>query len=188
MEKLSVKEVAKLKGCSVQYIRILINRGKLKANINENPSDLRDKYYKKLNKTRQIYKVDDSKYEIVSSNIDKKSKYRGKTCNEKLNYEDFSSSQRCEIDFWIDILKKWLEKRELFDNKVMADNDIVASINLKLRSEGIQRRISVNTLYRKLYFYRQNDLSGLIDRMYIKLLLIGLRCIILSLFAIYHLR
>ena len=68
MEKLTVKEVAGLKGCSERYVRNLIKNNKLIANINENPSnnkkeyvidvddlpsDLRDKYYKNLNKTRQ---------------------------------------------------------------------------------------------------------------------------------------
>ena len=178
VDSLTVKEVAELKGCSERYIQKLISDNKIQAfeelnennkikylvNVDDLPSDLRDKYYKKLNKTRQIYKVDDSKYEVVSSNIYKKSKYRGKTCNENLNYEDFSSSERCEIDFWIDILKQWLEKRELFDNKVMADDDIVGAINLNLKQKNIDKKVSVNTLYRKLYYYRQNDLSGLIDK------------------------
>ena len=192
MEKLSVKEVAKLKGCSVQYIRILINRGKLKANINENPSnnkkeyvidvddlpsDLRDKYYKNLNKTRQVYRVsekdkiesdDTSKYieicdSLTQKNI-KKVKYGRNTKVEKKKYSDFSIEERDEIDTWIEILKYWNDYRSIYQNKSIADRDIVGAINLKLKQQGKNITVSSNMLYRKMSYYENNDLEGLIDK------------------------
>lgn len=178
MEKLSVKEVAKLKGCSVQYIRILINRGKLKANINENPSnnkkeyvidvddlpsDLRDKYYKNLNKTRQVYMASEIYDNLVQKNI-KKVKYGRNTKVEKKKYSDFSIEERDEIDTWIEILKYWNDYRSIYQNKSIADRDIVGAINLKLKQQGKNITVSSNMLYRKMSYYENNDLEGLIDK------------------------
>ena len=192
MEKLTVKEVAGLKGCSERYVRNLIKNNKLKANINENPSnnkkeyviylddlpsDLRDKYYKKLNKTRQVYrgsekdKIEDDdtskSIEICDSftqkNI-KKVKYGRNTKVEKKKYSDFSIEERDEIDTWIEILKYWNDYRSIYQNKSIADRDIVGAINLKLKQQGKNITVSSNMLYRKMSYYENNDLEGLIDK------------------------
>lgn len=192
MEKLTVKEVAGLKGCSERYVRNLIKNNKLIANINENPSnnkkeyvidvddlpsDLRDKYYKNLNKTRQVYRVsekdkiesdDTSKYieicdSLTQKNI-KKVKYGRNTKVEKKKYSDFSIEERDEIDTWIEILKYWNDYRSIYQNKSIADRDIVGAINLKLKQQGKNITVSSNMLYRKMSYYENNDLEGLIDK------------------------
>lgn len=178
MEKLTVKEVAGLKGCSERYVRNLIKNNKLIANINENPSnnkkeyvidvddlpsDLRDKYYKNLNKTRQVYMASEIYDNLVQKNI-KKVKYGRNTKVEKKKYSDFSIEERDEIDTWIEILKYWNDYRSIYQNKSIADRDIVGAINLKLKQQGKNITVSSNMLYRKMSYYENNDLEGLIDK------------------------
>ena len=191
MDSLTVKEVAELKGCSERYIQKLISDNKIQAfeelnennkikylvNVDDLPSDLRDKYYKNLNKTRQVYRVsekdkiesdDTSKYieicdSLTQKNI-KKVKYGRNTKVEKKKYSDFSIEERDEIDTWIEILKYWNYYRSIYQNKSIADRDIVGAINLKLKQQGKNITVSSNMLYRKMSYYENNDLEGLIDK------------------------
>lgn len=202
MEYLSVKEVAELKGCSERYVRTLIKNGKLNVvervnqrnnkkeyvfDVDTLPDNLREKYYRNLNKKRQVFKdsintvidTENNKKIVEDESISKvkaeKSEYkddivlakntkygRSKSANKKL-YSDFSESERDEIDTWIEIIKYWQECREIYQCKEIADRDILGSINLKLKTEG-KKSINITTLYRKYDYYKNNDLEGLIDK------------------------
>ncbi|MGP1569252.1 MAG: Mu transposase C-terminal domain-containing protein [Peptoanaerobacter stomatis] len=173
MEKLNVKEVAKLKNCTVQYVRLLVKKGTLKADIKQNPSNnkkeyvfdvdtlpdnLREKYYRNINKKRQVFVDKDVAV------VDKDIKYgRNKNANKKL-YSDFSESERDEIDTWIEIIKYWIECRQIYQCKEIADRDIIGSINMNLKRSGSDMRVTSTTLYRKLAYYENNDLEGLVDK------------------------
>ncbi|MGP1597816.1 Mu transposase C-terminal domain-containing protein [Peptoanaerobacter stomatis] len=210
MEYLDVKEVAKLKECSERYIQNLIKNDKLKAVLNENPnnnkkeyliavehlpSELREKYYKNINKDKQVFRDKNTVKDIERKNYDeariksekdtcidgsitdeKDATYKGnkKRCKkakygrdkevEKKSYSDFSKSEREEIDTWIEIIKYWIDYRQIYKNKAIADRDIIGSINMRLKQSGNNMRVTATTLYRKLAYYENNDLEGLVDK------------------------
>ncbi|EJU21512.1 integrase core domain protein [Peptoanaerobacter stomatis] len=191
MEYLSVKEVAELKGCTERYIRLLTKNGKLSADIKQNPSnnlkeyifnidnlpdDLKIRYYKNINKDKQIFKdkrgdcnvsgneKNDEKDIVCMDKGNKKIKYgRGREI-EKKSYSSFSESERDEIDNWIEIIKYWIDCRGIYKNKAIADRDIIGSINMKLKQSGKDMRVTATTLYRKYDYYKNNDLEGLVDK------------------------
>ncbi|MGP1440974.1 MAG: DNA-binding domain-containing protein [Treponema sp.] len=180
MQYLTVKEVSTLKGCSERYIQNLIKKGELKAKETLNtsnrvkyliavehlPSELREKYYKNINKDKQVFRneiacIDEG---IVDRKSDKKVKYGRDKEVEKKSYSDFSKSEREEIDTWIEIIKYWIDYRQIYKNKAIADRDIIGSINMKLKQSGSDMRVTATTLYRKLAYYENNDLEGLVDK------------------------
>lgn len=163
MEKnLTVKEVAKLKNCSAQYVRKLISDGKLnfitencKGNnkkkflisVDDLPDDLRTKYYRELNKNVM--------YKAIEQN-------QLQECYQ--SYEDFTADERNQIDLWVKILSFWQENRLIFDKKVMADEQIIGAINLKLKKDGYNLVVSQSMLYRKYNHYKNGDLKSLIGK------------------------
>ncbi len=188
VEYLDVKQVASLKGCSERYVRMLVKQEKIKAILNENPSnnkkeyliaiehlptDLQDKYYKTINKEKQVFKesvdtsvdaVEKGKSKTTVDGSAKKGKYgRDKDCL-KRKYSDFSLEERKQIDEWIDIIKYWQEHRLIYENKAVADRDILGAINMQLKQSGKDMTVNITTLYRKLYYYENNDLEGLLDK------------------------
>lgn len=189
MEYLSVKEVAELKGCSERHLQRLIKSGEIIAdeilnsnnktkyliNIDTLPDNLREKYYRNLNKSRQVFKnsddIETSDVEVdkkkISSDKSSKSaskyKYGRNSSLEKKKYSEFTVDERNEIDTWIEIIKYWQECREIYECKEIADRDILGAINLKLKIEG-KKSINITTLYRKYDYYKNNDLEGLIDK------------------------
>nr|DAS80719.1 MAG TPA: transposase [Caudoviricetes sp.] len=188
VEYLDVKQVASIKGCSERYVRMLVKQGKIKAILNENPSnnkkeyliavehlptDLQDKYYNSINKEKQVFKesvdtsvdaVEKGKSKTTVDESAKKSKYGRDNDSQKKKYSDFSLEERKQIDEWIEIIKYWQEHRVIYENKAVADRDILGAINMKLKQSGKDMTVNITTLYRKLYYYENNDLEGLLDR------------------------
>lgn len=173
MDLLTVKQVAELKGCSVQYIKKLAHDGKLQAtqetNIQNNclqyliplsalPQDLQSRYYGDLANEAQIClpkaEISESKAKIV----------RTKNVVNK-EFGQFSADEREQISFWIDLIKEWRVRRLEYEN--VADGDfcfIGETKRLKreyLANHGIA--ISRDILYRKYKAYKENDLQGLVD-------------------------
>lgn len=158
-QMLTVKQVADVKGCSIQYVQKIIKDGKLQAveTVNEKnrktyliPLDaldenLQHKWYQmmKENPPEDIIKLPESEQENATA-------------------DTFSEEERKEIDFWIDLVSRWREYRKMPGVTSMADVDqkFVTFCSL----EYPDRRISIDTLYRKWKAVKENDLKGLVDQ------------------------
>ncbi len=158
-QMLTAKQVAEIKGCSYQYIKRLLKDGKLQAveTVNEKnrktylvpldalDEDLQYKWYQmmKENPPEDITKLSESEQENAA-------------------VDTFSEEERKEIDFWIDLVSRWQEYRKMPGVTSMADVDqkFVTFCSL----EYPDRRISIDTLYRKWKAVKENDLKGLVDQ------------------------
>ena len=158
-QMLTAKQVAEIKGCSYQYIKRLLKDGKLQAveTVNEKnrktylvpldalDEDLQYKWYQmmKENPPEDITKLSESEQENAA-------------------VDTFSEEERKEIDFWIDLVSRWQEYRKMPGVTSMADVDqkFVTFCSL----EYPERRISIDTLYRKWKAVKENDLKGLVDQ------------------------
>ena len=158
-QMLTVSEVAKIKGCGVRYIQQIIKKGKISAvetvnNKNRKiylipldalDEDLQHKWYQmmKENPPEDLIKLPESEQENAAA-------------------DTFSEEERKEIDFWIDLVSRWQEYRKMPGVISMADVDqkFVTFCSL----EYPDRRISVDTLYRKWKAVKENDLKGLVDQ------------------------
>ena len=156
---LTAKQVAEVKGCSYQYIKRLLKDGKLQAveTVNEKnrktylvpldalDEELQHKWYQimKENPPEDITKLSESEQENAAA-------------------DTFSEEERKEIDFWIDLVSRWQEYRKMPGVTSMADVDqkFVTFCSL----EYPDRRISIDTLYRKWKAVKENDLKGLVDQ------------------------
>lgn len=162
MDLLTVKEVAELKGCSLQYIKRIIKEGKLQAEetINKQnnkkqyvipvsalPEELQIKYY---NKTKK----DEPSLPSPKTMI----KQRKNTVLK--SYESYSEEERKRINFWSGVIEDWQAGRTYRDNKTKYDHDYIG----KLRIENPDIDISVPTLYRKYAAYKEKDWDGLIGK------------------------
>lgn len=166
MDYLTVKETAKLKGCSERYIRKLIGNGEIfsESIINTSnghtchsipvsalPEDLQARYYAKLKRDAGLAP------ELESDN-----KTALKQCKKtvKKAFEEYSQTEREKMAEWCEILREWQELRIGYKNKTDFDADFVG----KCRIEHPQLEISVRILYRKYSAYLSNDYDGLIDK------------------------
>ena len=158
-QMLTAKQVADVKGCSIQYVQKIIKDGKLQAveTVNEKnrktylipldalDEDLQHKWYQmmKENPPEDLIKLPESEQENAAA-------------------DTFSEEERKEIDFWIDLVSRWQEYRKMPGVTSMADVDqkFVTFCSL----EYPDRRISIDTLYRKWKAVKENDLKGLVDQ------------------------
>ena len=80
----------------------------------------------------------------------------------KETVDQFSESERQEIDFWIGLVEQWQEYRRKpgAASKAEVDEKFVAFCRL----EYPERQISLDILYRKWKAVREDDLPGLVDK------------------------
>ena len=164
MEYLSVKEVAELKGCSIQYINRIAKNGKLEAiqeiNAGNNcmqykiplsalPEELKTKYYKQRKKELGILPELEKPSEKASDTVKRSLK----------RLDEFTETERQQIALWINILNEWQAARSKFKNKTDADPLFCGKV--KLEHPDID--ISVDILYRKYKAYTNNNLQGLTE-------------------------
>lgn len=153
---LTVKEVAALKGCSVQYVKKLALDGKLKAEETLNsknrkmyliPIDALDP--KLQQKYFQQHKPD-------SINVPPVSK------SPPAPIDSYTADERAEIDFWTRLTREWQEYRNKpgVTSKAEVDERFVALCKLQYPERGI----SVDTLYRRWKAVKEDDLSSLVDK------------------------
>ena len=171
MEYLTVKEVAELKGCSVQYIKKIAKDGKIEAvqelNPDNNcmqykipvsalPEELKAKYYKQKQKELGLLpELKEEPLERRSKNVKKPVKPASKK-----KIDEYTAAEREEIALWCELLKEWQAARSKFKNVTEADPLFCAKI--KLEHPDID--ISPDILYRKYAAYRKNNLDGLVDK------------------------
>lgn len=162
---LTVQEVAELKGCTQRYVRMLIQKGDIKAIENKNPSNNRREYLIRLEDLPENVQRKYLKQEELFLPEAKDSAHYGKGLKEeKKSFSDFNDREREEIREWIEILKQWQTERAIYHNKGEADKNIIAAINVELFRRGSNLTVSSSVLYRKFFFYRNGDYEGLLDK------------------------
>jgi len=167
MDYLTVEQMAKLKGCSTQYVQKLCKTGKLKSEQHTHPQnkgmcymipvsaldqELQTKYYAQLKKECGIT------LQVQANTKSKKTKIKKEKSPTK-SFEDFSEVERNQIVFWSNLIDEWQCLRATQKSKTEFDALFVA----KTKFDNPDLEISVNILYRKYTAYKDNDLSGLVD-------------------------
>ena len=81
---------------------------------------------------------------------------------EKVAIDEFTEDERKEIDFWIDLTKRWQSYRKMPGVTSLAEVDkkFVTLCSL----EYPERSISVDTLYRKWNAVKADDMKALVDK------------------------
>lgn len=173
MDYISVKELAELKGVSVQSVNKLIRNGKITAEqrlhpknnqlcsmipIDNLPENLKEKYYRQKNK--ELGLLPELKEQPDSpGNGSGKVKKQKKPVNIR-TLDSFTEDERRQIAFWTDTVKEWQACRSRFKRKTDADVPFCGKV--KLENPDID--ISPDILYRKYNAYLNNDLEGLVDK------------------------
>ena len=154
MELLTVKDVAELKGCSTQFIRLQLKQGKIDARLiqaaNGRPqylvpvtalsTDLQRKYYRRSGVTPP------AELKLL------KAPEPAKTVK---SLEEYTEQQRDQIGYWVTLLEKWQTFRLEFSGpKSKADAAFIKQEQLD---------ISAATLYRRQAALKANDLDGLVE-------------------------
>ncbi|AVQ95243.1 Mu transposase C-terminal domain-containing protein [Ethanoligenens harbinense] len=151
---LTVAQVAQVKGCTPQYVRALIAKGKLEHVLDGDPR----------NHIRQ--------YLVPVTALPEKlqAKYYGRAAPPKTEaitapqeppkpLDAYSDEERREIELWIGIVQEWKTYRIGRDRKV-ADGAFVA----QMRQRKPELSISTDVLYRRWKAWRDQHYDGLIDR------------------------
>lgn len=167
MDYLTVKEVAGLKGCSMQYMKKLAKDGKIKAEIKFDPKikqeryfipvetlpeDLQAKYYSRLKK--DIGLAPELKEEKPETPLKKPSKRVQRT------FEELSEEERTRCNFWRELLEEWQARRSRCKSKTEFDKNFIGECRLKYEDMDIQ--ISTDILYRKWAAYKNKDYDGIL--------------------------
>lgn len=157
-QMLTARQVADVKGCSYQYVKRIIQEGRLAAVETLN------------SRNRKTYMV-------PLENLDEELQQRWYRMNrenppegvkepdsgtERKELDHFSESERQEIDFWIGLVEQWQQYRMKpgVTRKADVDKKFVTLCGL----EYPDREISVDILYRKWKAVKEKDLDGLIDK------------------------
>lgn len=155
MELLSVKEVAALKGCSVQYIKKLALENIL-AHEESVSEKGRKKYLFPLGALdahlqRKWYKQHGAAIPAALREIPKAAPPK-----EIMPLDSYTLQQRNQIDWWITLLEKWQSFRSAYKGS-MSEAD--GAFHHQERLE-----VSIKTMYRRLAAYRAEDWDGLVDQ------------------------
>ena len=161
MDYLTVKEVAELKGCSLQILQKNLKDKKIHSitEINEKgrpkylipvtalSEELQLKYYKKQRTGAGL--LPETKEEKPKKKAPQRS------------FEELSADEREEITIWTEILKEWQGMRNTYKgSKTEFDKLYVGKCQL----EHTDIKVSADILYRKWRAYKDNDIEGLIDK------------------------
>ena len=157
-QMLTAKQVAEVKGCSYQYVKRILQEGKLQAieTVNSRnrkiyqiplealPEELQQRWYQ-MQKEQMAEGAVPADQEPEQEQPDR-----------------YSEAERKEMDFWIGLIRKWQEYRCMAPSgsKAEVDQKFIAWCSL----EYPDRNISLDILYRKWKSVREDDLSGLIDK------------------------
>lgn len=157
-QMLTAKQVAEVKGCSYQYVKRILQEGKLQAieTVNSRnrkiyqiplealPEELQQRWYQ-MQKEQMAEGAVPADQEPEQEQPDR-----------------YSEAERKEMDFWIGLIRKWQEYRCMAPSgsKAEVDQKSIAWCSL----EYPDRNISLDILYRKWKSVREDDLSGLIDK------------------------
>ena len=150
-QMLTAKQVAEVKGCSYRYVKRILQEGKLPAVEAVN------------SRNRKIYQIP---LEALPEELQQR--WYAMQKDELLEEEEpteqdrFSEAERMEMDFWIGLVRKWLEYRGRAASGTKAETDRKFLSWCAL--EYPERSISLDNLYRKWKAVREDDPEGLIDK------------------------
>lgn len=157
-QMLTAKQLAEVKGCSYRYAKRIIQEGKIKAVEAVNSRNCK------------IYQIpldsldEELKQRWYQMNVQQPSEGDGlsKPKPAKNGLDQFSDSERQEINFWTELVQRWQEYRMMpgAASKAEVDQKFVALCSL----EYPDRDISIDILYRKWKAVRNDDLKGLVDK------------------------
>lgn len=160
-QMLTAKQVAEVKGCSYRYIRRIIQEGKLQAVETTNEKN-RKTYLIPLEALDE--ELQHKWYQMKSENLPDGGEPQEdpEPEQEKTAVDEFTEEERKEIDFWIELVRRWQEYRKMPGVASLAEVDqkFVTLCSL----EYPDRRISIDTLYRKWKAVKTDDIKALVDQ------------------------
>lgn len=157
-QMLTAKQVAEIKGCSYQYVKKILKDGKLRS-IETVNSKNRKTYLVPLDALDE--ELQHKYYQLIAENPPEEIKQPEPEV-EKAAIDEFTEDERKEIDFWIDLTKRWQSYRKMPGVTSLAEVDkkFVTLCSL----EHPERSISVDTLYRKWNAVKADDMKALVDK------------------------
>ena len=179
MDFLTVKEMADLKGCSVQYIKKLAHDGKIQTvqeiNMQNNcmqymipvaalPEELKQKYYSGLNIT--VSPAAECMPAVMESRIKPVPKKTAVITEIKRDIASFSAEEREVISWWCELLRDWRVKRQGYDSLSEGDTVFIAETK-RLQKEFMTAHgitISRDIMYRKYKYFKAEDWAGLAEQ------------------------
>lgn len=156
MITISIKEVAEIKGCTVQNLQKQVLEDRIQA-ITEYTQNNRKRYMiplTELSEKEQIAYYKKHNIEVPSEIKKEKSKSSRST-----NIEDYTELQREEMAFWHGIIKQWQDYCIDKLSKVDATKEFV----LIMREKYPDIKISSDILYRKKRSMAHYGICGLAD-------------------------
>lgn len=160
MEMLNVADVARLRGCSERYVKMLCKNGKLKANKNTNERK-RAKYQIPLDalspQEQQKYRAQKIAHPSTATGMLMRSAEE-----DHKPMDAYSDAERAEIAAWQQLLERWQQYRSKPDveSKAAVDEHFIALMRL----EQPQLQLSTAILYRKWAALRAKQYDGLLDK------------------------
>lgn len=157
MEYLTTKQVAELQGCTIQYVRRLVQNGEMPSV--ETPNEKNHKKYliplSALTPAlqRRWYQ---SNHQPLPAELQK-----GKQPPEPVQsrtLEEMSADEREQVSWWIRILDDWEVARSGAANKAESDAAYIARVE---QTESV--KLSYGSLRRHMLARQANDLEGLVD-------------------------
>lgn len=114
MTYLSTAEVAEIKGCTPQYVRRLVQNGKLMGETKDNAANNRIEYQVPLTalSEREQLKWEAQQRQKLGLEPMIKPELKPIEKRRQIALSEFSSEQRDEIAFWSSLLQEWLSERE----------------------------------------------------------------------------
>ena len=111
-QMLTAKQVAEVKGCSFQYVQRIIKDGKLQAVETTNEKN-RKTYLVPLEALDE--ELQHKWYQMKSENLPDGSEPQEvpEPEPEKAAVDEFTEEERKEIDFWIELVRRWQEYRKM---------------------------------------------------------------------------
>lgn len=179
MDFLTVKEMADLKGCSVQYIKKLAHDGKIQTvqeiNMQNNcmqymipvaalPEELKQKYYSGLNIT--VSPAAECMPAVMESKIKPAPKKTAVITEIKRDIASFSAEEREVISWWCELIREWRVKRQGYDSLSEGDTVFIAETK-RLQKEFMTAHgitISRDIMYRKYKYFKAEDWAGLAEQ------------------------
>ena len=155
-QMLTVKQVAEVKGCRVQYIQRMAKEGKLPSVKTVN------------NRNQKVYQIpleslpDELQQRWYQMQVEQMREENGIEEENRGGTDQFSAEERLEIDFWLELVRKWQEYRNLAPKRSKVETDQKFLIWCSL--EYPDRTISMDILYRKWKAVRENNMAGLTDK------------------------
>lgn len=157
MEYLTVNEVSDLKGCSIQYVKKIIQEGKLFA-ISKTNERNRKKYFIPITALPDELQLRYYKQHGIEIAASPEKKPPAKP-QKNLDYEKLSNAQREQVSLWIRIIEDWQSFVCTYEGSKTEANKAFVEQN----ADKYDVQISVDILYRKLRIYRSGNTADLVD-------------------------